>query len=210
MFLQEVYIAQPLPRAGPAADTAQGGCSSCIQAAGARGVRASPACFMEVCLHEKGKISLITPIILAVPLVPRQAFWPHHIPGHRQQCCWHRHLQLLGRREPRRQISPVSSSFAHASSQSTGYFQCPILAARAATGLPPCLVWNLTCRKGGSSGAEDREGPAEQRTEFNTQKCICPTLPLLLHPKSVLPGVTQARLSDAVGQEQGAGHLRCE
>lgn len=80
----------------------------------------------------------------------------------------------------------------------------------AALSTMPCLLWDLTCRKGGSSGAEDREEPAEQRTEFNAQKCICPTLPLLLHPKSVLACVTQAQLSDAVGQEQAAGHLRCE
>lgn len=95
----------------------------------------------------------------------------------------------------------MSFSFAHASSQSTGYFQCPILPDRAATGLPPCLLQDLTCRKEGSNGAEDREGPAEQRTEFNTQKCICPTLPLLLHPKSALPRVTQAQLGDVVGLE---------
>lgn len=63
---------------------------------------------------------------------------------------------------------------------------CPILPARTATGLPPCLLWGLTCGKGGSSGAEDREGPAVQRTEFNIQKYVCPTLLLLLHPKSLL------------------------
>lgn len=64
--------------------------------------------------------------------------------------------------------------------------------------------------KGGSSEAEDREGPAEQRTEFNILKCVCPTLPLLLRLKSVLPCVTHARLSDAVGQEQAVGHQRLE
>lgn len=47
-----------------------------------------------------------------------------------------------------------------------------------------------------------------QRTEFSIQKCVCPTLLLLLHPKSLLSCVTQAQLSDAVGQEQAAGHQR--
>lgn len=47
-----------------------------------------------------------------------------------------------------------------------------------------------------------------QRTEFNIQMCICPTLFLLLHPKYLLPCVAQAQLSDSAGQEQEAGHQR--
>lgn len=47
-----------------------------------------------------------------------------------------------------------------------------------------------------------------QRTEFNIQTCICPTLFLLLHPKYLLSCVAQAQLSDSVGQEQEAGHQR--
>lgn len=76
--------------------------------------------------------------------------------------------------------------------------------------------WVATLSTMGPHLQEGREqwGRGQERTsragDRVQQKCICPTLSLLLHPKSVLPGVTQAWLSDAVRQEQAAGHLRCE